>query len=691
MSLEPFTTALVRIFILILTISSAAALEVLFVGNSFTFGATDTAITYNNAAITDANGTNYGGVPAIFKKLATEGSYPGVNVTIEAVGGQTLAWHLANKSATIDKVWDVVVLQDYSTRPLTGFPGGDVAGFRQSVQDLTSLLRARNPNVRILLYETWARPDLVPGTYATLSAMQQELQSAYSQAASDFDLEAWVPVGDGFLQAVAGNISYDPDAGPSAGKINVWGTDNYHGSNYGYYLSAMFFYKHVLGGDPRVLPTGTGSAVAGLGLIVSSSEALQEIAYDLDSINQLQITSQPATQAVFPGASPRLSVTASGYSALQWRYNGMDIPGADQTSLLLASITPEQAGRYDILVSDSNGTAIVSSTAVITVTTNRVVRKVLVDVGSPSAGYPTASPDSTGAVWNQLTAVGTGTAINSLYDSIGTLVPGLSLRVSTAFSGINIVGVNLAGAYPATAQRDSFFVTGSGSVGASSSGVLTVSGLTPGQETTVRIFASRTTSGNRTGRYTMGDFPPVYLDAADNSANTAVLGPVSAGASGALRLTVAPYNAAGQLQEYAYLGVLELGVSTPQPTGLETWTASHGLAGAVAAAGADPDHDGLPNLVEYALGSAPTQASDANHPVVGMSNDGDFLQLSVPRNSTATGLTLVVEISSDLLQWESGSGNTVVVTDSPNSLVVRDAAPTNSISARFMRLRVQSN
>ena len=42
-------------------------------------------------SVTDANGTGIGGVPGIFKKLAAEGGFLDVNVTIEAIGGESLA------------------------------------------------------------------------------------------------------------------------------------------------------------------------------------------------------------------------------------------------------------------------------------------------------------------------------------------------------------------------------------------------------------------------------------------------------------------------------------------------------------------------------------------------------------------------------------------------------------------------
>src|SRR5690349_9990069 len=86
---------------------SSRGASILFVGNSFTQSAGNAGQNYNAANVTDANGTGIGGIPGIFKKMAEEGGFLGVNVTSETVGGETLAYHYANKSTAIgSKAWD---------------------------------------------------------------------------------------------------------------------------------------------------------------------------------------------------------------------------------------------------------------------------------------------------------------------------------------------------------------------------------------------------------------------------------------------------------------------------------------------------------------------------------------------------------------------------------------------------------
>jgi hypothetical protein len=294
MRFSPIVLPVLSLFLSVNVVPAARALDVLFVGNSFTHGTVSPVAGFNAGAITDANGTGQGGVPGIFKRLADESGQMDVNVTIEAVSGQSLSYHLNNKRPVIEAGWDVVVLQDFSTRPLTTHASGDVAAFRSSVSDIAALLRAQNPDVRIFLYETWARPDQVPGTYASLAAMQTELHAAYFQAAADFSLAGAVPVGDAFIQALDTGIAYDPDAGAQAGKMNLWAADNYHASAAGSYLASLLFYETILGGDATALATDAGSAAAALGLTESQAIALQGVAAGT-------AIPEPGTFAVFVG------------------------------------------------------------------------------------------------------------------------------------------------------------------------------------------------------------------------------------------------------------------------------------------------------------------------------------------------------------------------------------------------------
>lgn len=142
---------------------------------------------------------------------------------------------------------------------------------------------------------------------------------------------------------------------------------------------------------------------------------------------------------------------------------------------------------------------------------------------------------------------------------------------------------------------------------------------------------------------------------------------------------------------------------TLQDSPRDAWRLAQFGANANGAAGqltADPDLDGLRNLLEYALGSSPNIASTSPLPVAG--TGGGHLSLSFTCNTAATDVSLTVESSDDLAAWspiatraagaaswtnvgalsagENGSGVVTVV----------DSANTSPGSRRFIRLRVDA-
>ncbi len=256
--------------------------SILFVGNSFTFGAMSDAMTYRHDSVKDLNGEGMGGVPALFKRFADQAGLR-YEVSLETAAGQTLAWHLANKSAAIDRPWDSVVLQQYST--LSPDKPGDWADSIPAARGLTELLSRRNPRVDISLVATWTRPDL---TYPAgkrwsgqpVQRMALDLRKAQDQVrASVPSIRRVVPVGQAFNCAIARGIA-DPNPydGVRPGQIDLWATDHYHASNAGYYLEALTIFAAVTRHDPRKL--GKSEAAArDLGIRPATASRLQEVAY----------------------------------------------------------------------------------------------------------------------------------------------------------------------------------------------------------------------------------------------------------------------------------------------------------------------------------------------------------------------------------------------------------------------------
>jgi hypothetical protein len=131
----------------------------------------------------------------------------------------------------------------------------------------------------------------------------------------------------------------------------------------------------------------------------------------------------------------------------------------------------------------------------------------------------------------------------------------------------------------------------------------------------------------------------------------------------------------------------------PAPTALEQWQALHfgSLPRAEDIARlADPDQDSLPNLLEFAIGSIPTEASGS--PVL-LTAEGAFLELTYPRShaAVADGVRFAVEWSDTLGSgWSTENVTEAVVPEFDNGLseLWKATVPAGNGGSRFLRLRV---
>ena len=276
-------------------VSGAQPRSILFVGNSFTFGAMSDAMTYRKDSVTDVNGDGMGGVPALFKRFTEEAGLH-YDVSLETAAGQTLAWHLANKRAVIDRRWDAVVLQQYST--LDPDRPGDVSATIPAARGLTQLLRTRNPKVDISLVATWSRPDLTYPSGKRWSGQPVQKMALDLRKADDLvrkkvpAIARVIPVGQAFDCAIARGVA-DPNPfdGVTPGQIDLWATDHYHASNYGYYLEALTDFAAIAHWDPRRLGPGE-LAAHDLGIQSARAIELQRIAYLLVATGSCKATSK---------------------------------------------------------------------------------------------------------------------------------------------------------------------------------------------------------------------------------------------------------------------------------------------------------------------------------------------------------------------------------------------------------------
>lgn len=288
---------MIAAFLAAIALSSAEPPRtILFVGNSFTFGAMSEVMTYRKDSVTDLNGDRMGGVPALFKRFADEAGLD-YRVSLETAAGQTLAWHLANKAAAIDRAWDAVVLQQYST--LDRDKPGDVSTTISAARDLSELLRRRNRRVDISLVATWTRPDLTypPGkrwSGQPVTRMALDLRKADDEVRALVPgIRRVIPVGQAFNCAIARGIA-DPNPydGIAPGKIDLWASDNYHASSYGYYLEALTIFAAVTHADPRKLGTDE-KAARELGIEKSIAAKLQDVAASVGTTGSCALKVEP--------------------------------------------------------------------------------------------------------------------------------------------------------------------------------------------------------------------------------------------------------------------------------------------------------------------------------------------------------------------------------------------------------------
>ena len=263
------------------------AKSIVFIGNSFTFGAGSAAHRYQSGTVTDLNppdakGRTVGGVPAFFKAFTQQA---GLNytVSVETVGGKGMDFHYAEKRALLDKPWDVVVMHGYSTLDIDR--PGNPALLISSAKQMTDMFRAKNPKAEVWLDATWSRadqtyPDGKPWTGKPIGQMGLDIAAAYDAAAKNARATGVVPVGLAWNRAFASGVADDnPYDGIAPGKVNLWTHDSYHGSAFGYYLEALMVFGKVTGKDP--LSLGESETVAeDMGFSKPQTKALQQVAHD---------------------------------------------------------------------------------------------------------------------------------------------------------------------------------------------------------------------------------------------------------------------------------------------------------------------------------------------------------------------------------------------------------------------------
>jgi glucose/arabinose dehydrogenase len=212
------------------------------------------------------------------------------------------------------------------------------------------------------------------------------------------------------------------------------------------------------------------------------------------------------------------------------------------------------------------------------------------------------------------------------------------------------------------------------------------------------------------GVYFVADYTQGWVKMIDLNQNNTVstFRTPDGGALGPVSVKLAPDGSLyvlgrGGINDFPNLGVL---VRIIYPSPIQSWRQTH--FGSLENSGpgadeADPDFDGVLNVVEYGLGMDPNVTSRAGLPTgaIETHNNADFLTLTFTRNGDATDLTYTVEASGDLNTWTPVAGSIAgAVTSGPGfiaetgggslkSVQVRDVVQVTLAATRFVRLTVK--
>ncbi|MEM8859410.1 MAG: DUF4886 domain-containing protein [Chloroflexota bacterium] len=236
-------------------VNTDESLDVLFVGNSFTY---------------------YNDLPGMFRELAQAGGY-NVRVDMVAEGGASLQDHSFSPEtldAIISNRWDYVVLQEQSQVPV--FAALDYNNVNSGeffademfngAQGLDAIVQQQGGET--VFFVAWGRDEersktTFPGQPMTSDEMQVYINSAYLKVAEDLGGREVVPVGSAWQAARKNDVADE----------FLWTDDGYHPDVAGTYLTACVFYASFFGSTPE------GLAYAG-GLNEDDALMLQKVAWD---------------------------------------------------------------------------------------------------------------------------------------------------------------------------------------------------------------------------------------------------------------------------------------------------------------------------------------------------------------------------------------------------------------------------
>ena len=414
------------------------------------------------------------------------------------------------------------------------------------------------------------------------------------------------------------------------------------------------------------------------------------------------------TQTVAAGGTITLYAPFSSYKAptVQWRKNGTNIStaspffqvtngvtpvnGVYMATLTLSNVTGADAANYDVTVSSTSGSA-TSPAGTLTVVISPPVLDAL-PTFSAGTTRTVSWPSVTGATSYTLQIAGTPDFTSPLGSQTVT-------SPSATFAGL---GNGLLYYYRATASSGPVTSGYSSIVSSTQDSVAPVVAMT----SPVPGVSYSTTHATAIIQGTVSDTPSGVASVSINGvAATLSNGNTQWSATVPLSLGSNVLNviATDNATNTSTTSVTIARAASTQNDGLpDSWKTAHGIninsnAPADGPLG-DPDHDGLPNLLEYAFNTEPQSfsATPTNAAIAIKQADGQsYVEFSYFRRIGALDLTYRVEVTDDLDTLPFAAATSELVSTVPNgdgvteTVKVRILPSVNSAFRKFARVRVQ--
>lgn len=408
------------------------------------------------------------------------------------------------------------------------------------------------------------------------------------------------------------------------------------------------------------------------------------------TVSDPALSAQPTNLTVLAGQPALFSVSAAGTAPLryQWLKNGVAIPGATASSLALpATLSTDCGATFRAVVSNPLG-------SVTSVAATLAVRP------APGAPILLANPERSRVLTNQ-----TGVFTVSAWSPAPMGYAWQKGTFANADNFAAIAGANTASyTSPPTALADHLTLmrctvsNAFGSVTSASEMLFVTASVVSPKDITSEIRVS--TQVNAPFTYTIrasgGTAPLGY--SASPLPNGLALNPATGvisgtpAATGVSAILIAATNLAGSTSATLTLTVTAAPSAVPVSQWLQSRFGASACREDVAGDPADPDGDGLPNLVEYAFGREPLSAGPADFMQASVQADPHdafaYLTASAAKNPAATNVTCSALVCGDLAapDWTNA---VTVLEDTPAAFKIRDNVRAATAPHRFMRLAVR--